>query len=113
MANEEGSGESIPTPKPKFKCPKPGKPMKLRGIIKKMATNRAFAEFIRDLLCKAREGDAAAGKCLDSYYKAEETEINSLCLSDEDRKACLRCTDQWKLLAASTFAFSDDDDVDE
>lgn len=96
---------------PKFECPNPDKkPKSLRHVIKQMSKDPEFAQFIHEKLCLEQNGSptekAAAKACLDSYFKAEDTEIGALCLPEQQRAAAMACTDHHQLLSATAYAFS-------
>jgi hypothetical protein len=83
--------------------------MKLRPIIKKMAADQKFAEFIRDLLCRLAKdpNDSAAEECLRSYFDTEGLMLGSLCMPERMAEQCKLCTDQWfGLLSSPAYAFS-------
>jgi hypothetical protein len=63
--------------------------------VKKMQEDSAFAEFIRNLLCRAHRGDEEASVCLDSYYSPAKSELTALCFSESRIKAMAGpCTDK-------------------
>jgi hypothetical protein len=79
---------------PQYSCPNSGPPLNLRATIKKMQQDPAFAEFIRNLLCRAHKGDDEASACLNSYYRPLKSELTALCLSESRIKAMAGpCTD--------------------
>ncbi len=79
-------------------------------MIKEMRDHPEFARFIYDKLCLEQNGTpeekAAATACIDSYFKAEDAEIDALCLSEEQRAAVRICTEHHKLLSAAAYTFS-------
>src|SRR4051812_5338787 len=86
---------------PSYQCPNSGPQYNLTEIIEKMLDDESFAKFIKKLLCKIHSGTSAeseaAAACLDSYFAPASSELDKLCLSDEEQEkitagpAC--CTD--------------------
>jgi hypothetical protein len=62
-----------------FPCPNPDAPLSLNEIVDRMESDSAFAEFIRDLLCKSYTSQSAR-MCLDSYCKPTTAELTDLCI---------------------------------
>jgi hypothetical protein len=97
-AKKTSSQRSVPS----YQCPNSGSRYSLTEIIKKMMDDESFAKFIKKLLCKIHSGTSAesqaAAECLDSYFDPDSSELDKLCLSDEEQDkikampAC--CTDQ-------------------
>src|SRR5438309_9500172 len=81
-----------------YKCPNTGPKYSLREIIQKMVDHESFAEFIKNLLCQIHSGTDAeketAAECLQSYFAPESSELDQLCLTDEEQeKIRAGCTD--------------------
>jgi hypothetical protein len=76
-----------------YACPNPNKPLCLKAIVKKIRTDKDFAKFIADLLCKAHNGDTNASRCVDSYFEPDNNELEGLCIPKSKRKYLCRCTD--------------------
>ena len=74
--------------------------------MKKIIKDREFAKFISEQLCKAHHGDAEAIKCIDSYFKPTDDEMEQLCIPKPKRaelRKCI-CTDTHKLLLIDVIA---------
>lgn len=94
-----------------FCCPNHGKPLGLAALIRRMRKDRAFARFIRHLLCDSYGHSPkakAARKCLDSYYKLTGDDLTALCLPKAERHEMLGCTVPTKnlLIAVPAEVFS-------
>jgi hypothetical protein len=75
-----------------FPCPNPDAPLSLTAIVDRMESDAAFAEFIRDLLCKSYTSQSAR-KCLDSYCKITTAELTDLCVPKPCHKNMMQfCT---------------------
>lgn len=72
-------GKKLRTQSATFPCPNPHAPLSLTEIVDRMEEDRAFAEFIRDLLCKSYSSQSAR-MCLDSYCKISTAELTDLCI---------------------------------
>ena len=77
-----------------YSCPNSGRPLNLRATIRRMQEDPTFAEFIRNLLCRAHKGDEEASACLDSYYRPAKSELTALCFSESRIRAMATCTDK-------------------
>ena len=99
--------KSVRSKKPRrYSCPNPDPPFCLRAIVKKILKNKAFAKFIAEQLCKAHHGDRNAAKCVDSYFKPTDDELDALCIPGSKRHKlhmCV-CTDHQKLLLIDVVA---------
>jgi hypothetical protein len=90
-----------------YVCPNPEKPYSLLEIVAKIVNDRAFARFIRRLLCKANRGDKGAQACVDSYFNTNEIELGKLCIPKENRERFLRCTDQNRLIDVIAYYYGE------
>ena len=74
---------------PSYQCPNSGPQYSLTEIIEKMLDDESFAKFIKKLLCKVHSGNnaesTAASECLASYFAPESSELDKLCLSEEEQ----------------------------
>ena len=80
---------------PQVPCPNPDEPQGLEAIIRRMQEDPDFAIFIHDLLCNsygASDEAQAARDCLNSYYKPESTELDTLCIPTKYQGTMDRCT---------------------
>ena len=93
--------------KPKYDCGDgaPTKPLGLREIIRKIVGDKEFADFIRRLLCRSNGGDDTATACLKKYYTSNDSDLEALCVKQEDMAASLRCTEQNRLLDAVAYTY--------
>ncbi len=90
----------------RYRCPNPGPKLNLRQMILRMAEDRAFAVFIRDLLQRACKGDQDAIKCLASYFQPRAAELDQICLGKRARMRLLTCTEQNLLIEPTAYALS-------
>src|SRR5450432_3960032 len=104
--NTQSLGKKKPRRKRKYDCAHPPHPpYGLREIVKKIVNEPAFAEFIRDLLCRSNQGDDSATKCLELFYKSDQSDLGALCIKTVDMGLFLRCTEQNRLLDAIAYAY--------
>lgn len=82
----------------KYECPNAGPQMTLNVIVRKIIREPVFARFMRDLLCRANQEDEAAIKCLESYFKPTDGELNTLCIPKVRRQMLRFCTEQGLLI---------------
>jgi hypothetical protein len=90
----------------RYSCPNPGRPFCLKAIVKKILKDKVFAKFIAEQLCKAHGGDEGAIRCVDSYFKPTDDELDAICVPRPKRaelRNC-RCTDTHKLLLIDAIA---------
>ncbi len=80
----------------KFPCPNSGKQLGVEALIRRMRKDRAFAQFIHELLCDSysedKETAEAAQNCLDSYYQPTGDELTTICFPKKYQEALDKCT---------------------
>ena len=74
-----------------YACPNPDPPFCVKAIVKKILSDKVFAKFIAEQLCKAHGGDEEAIRCVKSYFKPTDDELDQLCIPS--RRKLFMCTD--------------------
>jgi hypothetical protein len=84
---------SLKSKKRTYACPNPGPPFCVKAIVKKILRDKVFAKFIAEQLCKAHRDDPEAIRCVKSYFKPTDDELDQLCIPPSKRRKLFICTD--------------------
>ena len=97
---------SLKSKKRTYACPNPDPPFCLKAIVKKILKDKVFAKFIAEQLCKAHRNDQEAIRCVNSYFKPTDDELDQLCIPPRKRADLRRCmcTDTHQLLLIDAIA---------
>src|SRR5260370_39241077 len=104
-ANTLRKTKANPSRASKYSCDNPPRtPMGVADTVRLLLEDPAFARFLSHQLFLFHKGDAAAQKCVESYYSGPtEIELDEMGVPKKERHRCMLCTDHLHFIDGAAF----------